>query len=55
VVKPSAAIRFAVLVTTLGGAGCNAILGIDEHGLAPPADAAADAGAGPADVRLEVD
>jgi hypothetical protein len=55
VVNRSAAIHYAVLVTTLGSAGCNAILGIDEHGLAPPADAAAEAGTGAPDVRVDVD
>jgi hypothetical protein len=44
-----AVVHRALILTPLLSAGCNAILGIDEHGLAPPADAA-----GP-DVRIDVD
>ena len=50
-----AATGLALLVTPLLSAGCNAILGIDEHKLTSPADAASDAGAGGPDVRIDVD
>ena len=51
----AAAFQLALIVTPLLSAGCNAILGIDEHKLAAPADAASDAGAGGSDVRIDVD
>jgi hypothetical protein len=51
----AAALRLALIVTPLLSAGCNAILGIDEHELASPADGAADASTAGPDVRIDVD
>ena len=50
-----AAVRLALLVTPLVSAGCNALVGIDEHKLAAPADAASEGGAIHPDVRIDVD
>ena len=53
--KRIAAVRLALLVTPLLSVGCNALLGIDEHKLTSPADAASDAGATDRDVRIDGD
>ena len=50
--KRGAVVRLALVVTPLLSGGCNAILGIEEHKLGPPADAASDAGAADPDGRV---